>query len=91
MAAKKRYAQVGTGGRARFFYEAVARDFKETSEIVAFCDVNQTRMDYANDILENEFGYHKVPTYDAQDFEKMIEETKPDTVIVTSVDRTHHR
>ena len=44
---KKRYAQVGTGGRARFFYLAVASTYKETSEIVAFCDVNQTRMDYA--------------------------------------------
>ena len=48
---KKRYAQVGTGGRARFFYLAVASTYKETSEIVAFCDVNQTRMDYANKCL----------------------------------------
>ena len=88
---KKRYAHVGIGGRARMYYQAIAKTYNETSELVAFCDVNQTRMDYANDILENEFGYHKVPTYDAQDFEKMIEETKPDVVIVTSVDRTHHR
>ena len=50
--AKKRYAQVGTGGRARFFYEAVASTYSETSEIVAFCDVNQTRMNFANSRLE---------------------------------------
>ena len=86
---KKRYAQVGTGGRARFFYRAVARDYSETSEIVAFCDVNQTRMDYCNEQLV-QFGGKKVPTYKHYEFDKMIEETKPDCVIVTSVDRTHH-
>ncbi|MBQ8321843.1 MAG: Gfo/Idh/MocA family oxidoreductase [Clostridia bacterium] len=88
---KKRYAQVGTGGRARMYYEAIAETFNETSELVAFCDINQTRMDYANNVLEGEFGYHKVPTYKADEFEKMILETKPDYVIVTTVDRTHHR
>jgi len=85
---KKRYAQVGTGGRAMFFYCAVADTYKETSELVGFCDVNQTRMDYANSCLER-LGAEKVPTYKHYEFDKMIEETKPDTVIVTSVDRTH--
>jgi len=89
--AKKRYAQVGVGGRARMYYEAIAESFNETAELVAFCDVNQTRMDYANSVLEGELNYHKVPTYKSEDFEKMILETKPDYVIVTSVDRTHHR
>lgn len=86
--AKKRFAQVGVGGKARFFYHAVAETYSETSELVGFCDVNQTRMDYANSYLES-MGVAKVPTYKHYDFDKMIEETKPDTVIVTSVDRTH--
>ena len=86
---KKRYAQVGTGGRARFFYRAVARDYADTSEIVAFCDVNQTRMDYCNEQLV-QYGAKKVPTYKHYEFDRMIEETKPDCIIVTSVDRTHH-
>ena len=85
---KKRFAQVGTGGRARFFYQAVAETYSDTSEIVAFCDVNQTRMDYANSCLES-VGVAKVPTYKHYEFDKMIEETKPDCIIVTSVDRTH--
>ena len=89
--AKKRYAQVGVGGRARMYYEAIAKTFNETAELVAFCDINQTRMDYANNVLEGELNYHKVPTYKSEDFEKMILETKPDYVIVTSIDRTHHR
>lgn len=85
---KRRYAQVGIGGRARFFYEAVATTYSATSEMVAFCDVNQTRMNYANSLLEAA-GAKKVPTYKHYEFDKMIEEIKPDCVIVTSVDRTH--
>ena len=85
---RRRFAQVGTGGRARFFYHAVAETYSETSEIVAFCDVNQTRMDYANSYLEK-VGAKKVPTYKHYEFDKMIEETRPDCIIVTSVDRTH--
>ena len=86
--AKKRYAQVGTGGRARFFYEAVASTYSETSEIVAFCDVNQTRMNYANSRLEA-LGAKAVPTYKHYEFDNMIEQITPESVIVTSVDRTH--
>ena len=73
--AKKRYAHVGIGGRARMYYEAISKTYNETAELVAFCDVNKTRMEYANSLLENELGYHKVPMYMAEDFEKMIEET----------------
>ena len=85
---KRRYAQVGIGGRAMFFYEAVATTYSATSEMVAFCDVNQTRMNYANSVLEAA-GVKAVPTYKHYEFDKMIEEIKPDCVIVTSVDRTH--
>lgn len=85
---KTRYAQVGTGSRARFFYEAVASDFQETSELVGFCDISQTRMDYANTLL-SQHGHQEVPTYFYTEFEKMLEETKPDIVIVTTVDRSH--
>ncbi len=86
--AKKRYAQVGTGGRARMYYEAVASKYNGIAEMVGFCDQSQTRMNYANGRLE-ELGVKKVPTYLPHEFEKMISETKPDIVIVTSVDRTH--
>jgi len=88
--AKKRYALVGTGGRARMFYKAVAETFKDTSELVAFCDLSQARMDYTNKVLQDELGHAPVPTYFYTDFEKMIDETKPDSIIITTVDRTHH-
>ncbi len=86
---KKKYALVGCGGRAMFFYEAIVRDYSETSDIVAFCDINQTRMNYANKRLK-QLGTEAVATYKAEQFEEMIASEKPDTIIVTSVDRTHH-
>lgn len=88
---KKRYAHVGIGGRAIMYYTAIAKDFNEYAELVGFCDINRSRMEYANRRLVNQCGYHEVPMYGADEFEKMIEETKPDVVIVTSMDRTHHR
>ena len=86
---KKKYVQVGTGGRARFFYEAVAETFHETSEMVGFCDISQTRMDYANTLLEKH-GHKKVPTYRHTAFDAMLDDVKPDFVIVTTTDRSHH-
>lgn len=87
---KKRYAQVGIGSRARMYYEALCSTYKDTCELVGFCDLSQIRMNYANKMIAQDFGHAPVPTYNYKDFEKMIEEQKPDTVIVTSVDRTHH-
>ena len=91
MANKKRFVQVGTGGRAQFWYKGLVNNYSDTSELLAFCDINKTRLEYANRVLVEQCGYHAVPTYGADEFEKMIKETKPDTVIVTSIDRTHHR
>lgn len=87
---KKKYVQVGTGGRARFFYESIAHEYRETSELVGFCDVSQVRMNYANKIISEKYGHPIVPTYFYTDFDRMLDEQKPDFVIVTSVDRTHH-
>ena len=84
----KRYAQVGTGGRARMYYEAVASKYSDIACMVGFCDQSRTRMEYANSRLQ-ELGASRVPEYLPHEFEKMIAETKPDIIIVTSVDRTH--
>jgi predicted dehydrogenase len=88
---KKRYVQVGVGGRAQFFYGAIAETYRDTSEIVAFCDINQIRMNYANQLLKEKYDYPAINTYKTDEFDKMIETEKPDVVIVTSVDRTHHK
>ncbi|GGD91772.1 Gfo/Idh/MocA family oxidoreductase [Paenibacillus nasutitermitis] len=90
MSRKKRFVQVGTGGRAELFFAAIATDYRETSELTAFCDVNQTRMDYANKLLTEKYDYQAANTYKTEQFEEMIAVEKPDAVIVTSIDRTHH-
>lgn len=88
---KRRYALVGTGGRAKMFVDALAGDFKDANELVALCDLSQTRMDWYNDLLVEDHQLVPVPTYHADDFDKMVAETKPDTVIVTTMDSTHHQ
>jgi predicted dehydrogenase len=47
-------------------------------------------MNFYNTRLKEEFGQQPVPTYHADDFDRMIAETKPDTVIVTTIDAFHH-
>lgn len=85
----KKYALVGTGSRSGLYIRSIANDYREKNQLVAFCDTNQKRMDYYNAQLKN-YNANPVPTYPADDFAKMIAETKPDVVIVTSIDRTHH-
>ncbi|MBL7200508.1 MAG: Gfo/Idh/MocA family oxidoreductase [Anaerolineae bacterium] len=87
---KKRYAIVGVGGRARMYYTALDTRYADTSELVGLCDGNQTRMDYANQSRGELFGADPVKTYGMHQFEQLIDEQKPDVVIVTSIDRTHH-
>lgn len=84
----KKYALVGTGGRAGMYIEAVGRTFRDSARMVAICDTNHTRMRYANSLLEKA-GAPPVPCFAAQRFETMIQETQPDTLIVTTIDRTH--
>lgn len=47
-------------------------------------------MAYANQLLEERYQHPAIPAYPAADFERMIQQEKPDIVIVTTIDRTHH-
>lgn len=89
---KKRFVLIGTGARSNMYIRALCDGrYKGHADLVAICDINQGRMDYYNEIIQKKYNHAPVPTYLAQDFEKMISEMKPDTVIVTTVDRTHHK
>jgi predicted dehydrogenase len=85
---KKRYAQVGIGGRSRMYTDAIVGTYKNICQLVGLCDVNQGRMDLRNKYLA-EKGHKAVQTYRANEFDRMIKETKPDVVVVTTVDATH--
>ena len=88
---RKRYAIVGTGSRAGMFVEAITARYADSCELVGLCDLSQTRMDWYNTMLGQHLGLAPIPTYPASDFDRMIAETKPDTVIVTTMDATHHQ
>ncbi|MFW6066301.1 MAG: Gfo/Idh/MocA family protein, partial [Planctomycetota bacterium] len=89
-AAKTRYAQVGIGGRSMMYTKAIVEKYPEITELVAICDVNQGRMDLRNKYIAEKTGA-PVPTYHADDFDRMVAETRPDVVIVTTVDATHDK
>ncbi|MGG1517054.1 Gfo/Idh/MocA family oxidoreductase [Paenibacillus oryzisoli] len=87
---KKKYALVGTGGRAEFFYGALASGFRDRTELVAFCDINAVRLSYANRLLREKYAHPEIPVYGVDEFDTMVEKEKPDTIIVTTIDRAHH-
>lgn len=87
---RKRYAIVGTGGRAGLYVEALVTTYTDVGELVALCDLSRTRMNWHNAQLAERLDLASLPTYAAQEFDRMIAETRPDTVIVTTMDCTHH-
>ena len=87
--AKRRYAQVGIGGRSNMFTRAITQGYADACELVGFCDTNSGRMRLRNDQFGDE--HPGVPTYAADDFDRMVAEQKPDVVVVTTVDCFHHK
>lgn len=87
---KTRYAVVGTGGRSWLFIRGLADEYRDEGELVGFCDVNRTRMQFYNEEIAAQFGAAPVPMYHASEFSRMIREVRPHVVIVASIDRTHH-
>lgn len=87
---KTRFAFVGTGGRARCFIEPLVTTYCDGNELVGICDLSQTRMDYYQSMLTEQWDYHAVPSYHADRFDELLSATKPDIVFVCSKDSTHH-
>jgi predicted dehydrogenase len=87
---RKRYALVGAGGRAGMYLDAIADTFAKHALLVGLCDLSQTRMDWHNQRLAEQYDLAPLPTYQAAHFDQMVRETKPDALIVTSMDSTHH-
>lgn len=81
---KKKVAMVGTGGRGIGMWgKPVIKEFGSMIEFVGLCDINPGRVETAKKALQL-----SCPTYTSLD--KMLQETKPDLLIVTTVDGTHH-
>ncbi len=86
---KRRYAIVGVGSRSYAYQEALHKTYAEQTELVAVCDVNEGAHEPGARSPAKQHGRAEPAAYAASDFYKMVSQTKPETVIVTSVDATH--
>ena len=81
--AKIKLALVGTGHRGSSLWGlSLQKNFEEVTEFVGLCDINPGRLAFVKEAMKV-----NCPTF--SDFEKMVRDTKPDYVIVTTVDATH--
>ena len=71
------------------FRKAITETHAGGNELVALCDVNETRLALSASKIPDQPG-NGIATYDAADFDRMIAEQQPDTVIVTTPDYLHH-
>ena len=87
---KERIAIVGVGSRSRMYQDAIQKGYPEYCELVGLCDVNLGRLKLGQQRSINNTG-KTVPIFDAKEFDKMIATTKPNRVVVTTVDGFHHQ
>lgn len=82
---KIKMAIVGTGSRGSFTWgQEVVKGYSDVVEIVGLCDINPKRAAAAQKLI----GVN-APIF--TDFDRMIRETRPDRVTVTTPDGTHAR
>jgi len=77
------FVLAGASSRGLNMYaEPITRDFAASSRLAGIYDPNQLRAKVVSDFCGG------IPVFD--DFDRMLAQTKPDCVIVTTVDRYHH-
>ena len=82
---KIKLALAGTGVRGTSFWgKAIVGRYPDETEFVALFDHNPGRLEFAKQFMGID-----CPVF--SDFETMINQSKPDYVIVTTVDATHHQ
>ena len=83
--AKKRVVLVGTGIRGTTFWgKRLVENYSDILEFVGLCDINPGRLEFGKEFIGVD-----CPTF--TNFDEMIETTKPELVIVTTKDSTHHQ
>ncbi len=84
LARKKKIALIGTGIRGITFWgKNILDNYSDLIEFVGLCDINPGRLTFGKSYIGAD-----CPTF--SDFEEMMKTTKPDMLIVTTVDATHH-
>jgi len=81
---RKRIALVGTGIRGTTLWgKNLVDNYSDQLEFVGLCDINPGRLAYAKKYIGAD-----CPTF--TDFEQMMQQVRPEILIVTTVDATHH-
>ena len=84
---RKRYAVCGVSNRAISMYiKPIMESFSNSAELVGMLDIDPLRFKVCCDKVPGAKG---VPTYMANEFEKMLEEQNPDALIVVCMDCAH--
>ena len=79
----KKYVMVGCGHRGMKSYaEPLVKEYGDCAQLCGVYDINKKRA-----ILVSEMTGKEIPVYD--DFDKMLDEVKPDAVIITTKDCDH--
>ena len=84
-----KFAIVGAGARHQMFRRAVTETHAAGNALVALCDVNEKRLALSASKTPPQPG-NGLATYPAEEFDRMLEEQQPDTVVVTVPDHLHH-
>ena len=86
---RRRYAIVGLGSRHELYQDGIEKTHAHWAELVALCDSNPGRIEVARRrSVQN--GAAVPAGYDASDFSRLLRERRPDVVIVTTSDASHH-
>jgi len=81
---KRRVALVGTGVRGVTFWgKFVKENYGDVAEFVGLCDINPGRLEFGRSYI----GVPDCPTF--ANFDEMLTVTRPDLVMVITVDSTH--
>ena len=78
----KRIAIAGTGTRALNFADGIIQRCQGHSELVGLYDLNDKRMEGFCELIDR-----KIPSY--TDFELMLKEREPDTLMICTTDKAH--
>ena len=81
----KRMVIVGAGFRCYHMFAKSIRDrFSDRCKLVGVCDPNYKRAQIYIDTIDKDMKYY-------EDFDEMLEQLKPDAVLVTTPDGYHHK
>ena len=86
---RRRYALVGLGSRRELYQDAIETSHAAWAELVAVCDSNAGRIELARRRSARN-GAAVPPGYLAGDFAALLRERRPEVVIVTTTDGSHH-